>query len=107
MTAEDIKKYMEHRVQAIGKEYVQDLADELEGELKELTPKRTGRTAASWTQEKQEDGSIVIHTRLKTKKGFQPARWLLELNYGNKDQPPTMFIQRAIAKAQAKFRRGG
>ncbi len=102
--ADKVLEYMNNRVTEIMTKNVQAVADAIQEELHELTPKRTGKTAKAWTQEKQDDGSIVIHTRLET---GDPARWLLELNYGNADQAPTMFIQRAIARGLKKVNNGG
>ena len=104
--ADRIREYMEREVEVFGQKSVQAVADELQAALQELTPKQTGKTAASWTQEKQENGDIVIHTRLETKKGQQPARYLIELNEGTADRPPTKFIERSIARGLQKARGG-
>ena len=98
MSAESIKCLLENHVVKVGRETIQTTADDIEERLEVNTPKQTGKTAKSWTQEKQENGDIHIVTRLKTKKGFQPACKLLELNYGNANQPTTMFIEKSIAE---------
>ena len=105
--ADKIMAYMTHQVQVAGEKSLQAVADELQTSLQELTPKRTGKTAASWTQEKQENGDIVIHTRLETKKGQQPARYIIELNEGTAERAPTRFIQRSISRGLQKARGGG
>ena len=99
--------YMEHQVQVAGEKSLQAVADELQAALHELTPKRTGKTAASWVQQKQENGDIHIVTRLETKKGQQPARYIVELNEGTERTPPTKFIERSIARGLQKARGGG
>ena len=99
-----IRSMLEHRVEAIGQNAVQRVADRLESALEERTPKRTGKTARSWTQTKNDDGSITLHTVLPD---GTPARYLLELNYGNVHQAPTMFIETAIAQAIATIENGG
>ena len=98
MSAESIKRLLENQVVKVAWETIQTTADAIEERLEVNTPKQTGKTATSWTQEKQENGDIHIVTRLKTKKGFQPACYFLELNYGNANQPPTMFIEKSIAE---------
>ena len=91
-----------------GKEAVQNVSNELQAALHELTPKRSGKTTAAWRQTKNDDGSITIHTRLKNKKGEQPVRWILELNeggYKTRDggiAPPTKFIETSIARGLSK-----
>ena len=105
--ADKIMAYMEHQVQVAGEKSLQAVADELQAALQELTPKRTGKTAASWTQEKQDNGDIHIVTRLQTKKGQQPARYIIELNEGTAERAPTRFIQRSIAQGLQKARDGG
>ena len=102
--ADRILENMTHQVTAIGNNAVQRVADKLESALEERTPKRTGKTARSWTQTKNDDGSITLHTVLPD---GTPARYLLELNYGNANQPPTMFIESAIAQAIATIENGG
>ena len=78
--------------------------------MNELKPKRSGQTAVAWRQTKNDDGSITIHTRLKTKKGEQPAHWILELNeggYKTRDSgiaPPTKFIEASIVRGLSKAR---
>ena len=96
---------MEHQVQVTGEAALKAVADEIEKALHELTPKRTGRTAASWRQTKTGESEITIHTVLPD---GNPARWILELNEGGyrlKDggiAPPTRFIQASIARGLAK-----
>ena len=82
---------------------LQQVADDVTVNLKKNTPKRTGKTAASWTQIKQENGDIHIVTRLPD---GQPARYLKELNSGNAQQAPTRFIEKSIAEALDKARGG-
>ena len=91
--ADRIRSMLEHTVEVTGQKAVQAVADEIETALHELTPKQTGKTAASWTQEKQDNGDIHIVTRLKTKKGEQPARYLIELNEGTATTPPTKIYR--------------
>lgn len=102
--ADKIMAYMEHRVEVLGEQSVQKVASNLETALKKNTPKRTGRTAASWRQTKNEDGSITLHTVLPN---GQPARYLRELNDGNAQQAPTKFIEASIAQALDKLNNGG
>ena len=108
--ADKIREYMEHQVTVTGEKALQAVADELQAALRELTPKRTGKTAASWTQERTGPHEITIHTRLET---GDPARWIIELNEGGYKlkeggiAPPTKFIEAAIARGLAKVNGGG
>ena len=108
--ADEIRKYLEHQVTVTGEEALQAVADEIQKSLHELTPKRTGKTAASWTQERTGPNEITIKTVLPD---GNPARWILELNEGGyrlKDggiAPPTKFIEASIARAVERFRGGG
>ena len=88
----------------MGEESLQTVADEIQNSLHETTPVLTGKTAASWTQERQENGDIHIVTRLKTKAGkIIPARYLLELNSGSSKRAPGRFIEKSIARGLAKL----
>ena len=87
-------------IQAV-EDKLQQVADDVTAALHKNTPKLTGKTAASWTQEKQENGDIHIVTRLPN---GEPARYLLELNSGNAQQAPTRFIEKSIAEALDKVR---
>lgn len=97
---------MLRRVEVTGRKAQQAVADEIEDALHELTPKRTGKTARSWTQETQENGDIHIFTRLQTSKGEQPARYIIELNEGTDKTPPTKFIEASIARGLTKVNQG-
>ena len=103
-SADEIRQYMENEVKVIGEKSLKTVADEIETSLQQLTPKLTGKTAASWTQEKQDNGDIHIVTRLKTKAGkIIPARYLLELNSGSSKRAPGRFIEKSIARGLAKL----
>ena len=98
--ADKIRQYMENEIKVIGDKSLTTLADEIESSLHELTPKRTGATAASWTQERTGPTEITIHTRLPN---GQPARWIRELNSGSSKRAPGRFIQNSIARGLAKL----
>lgn len=101
--ADNIRALLEHSVEVAGEKALQAVADEIEQSLHELTPKRTGRTAASWRQTRTAENEITIHTRLPD---GNPARWILELDQGTADRPPTRFIAASIARGLEKARGG-